>query len=453
MTTQRTGRGPRSIAGRLAIGAVVLVIVAVVVGGLVVTLALQRFVRVQVDQRLDLQISAVAAALQPGADGRLELRGDVDTPPFDRARSGWAWQAVSDGRRFVSRSFGAVELEGVAREGLPHERDRPRPGPPGSLAGVAVVSRAWTTTIAGQVVMITATAPQHALRDPLREVLVPVIAALGVLGLLLGVGSVVQLRIGLRPLVAIRRAVEDVRHGRRERLPGEQPPELASLVAELNALLDANAEGLRRARGHVANLGHALKTPLTGLLLSLGDSPAEGERRALVREMELRIRHHLGRARAGAVGGAVRVRTPVRARLDDLVAALAKIYAARGLVVEVEVAAEDAVACEPQDVDEMLGNLLDNACKWARGVVRVRARPAGRMLELVVEDDGVGLPEERAPEALLPGRRLDESVPGDGFGLSICRELAELYGGQLGLGRSEMGGLAVRLLLPVVVGA
>lgn len=441
----------RSITGRLTIGAVVLVIVALIVGGVAITLALHRFVRAQVDQRLDLQIAAVAAALQPGADGRLELRGRVDAPPFDHRRSGWSWSARGPERGFSSSSLADSSFTPAhhgPRHGPPHDPDHPRPGPPGTLGDVDVVSRTLTTEVAGQPVTITATAPRRALRDPLREVLVPVALTLVGLGLLLGVGSVVLLRLGLRPLAAVRRAVEDVRHGRRERLPGEQPPELAPLVGELNALLDENAEGLRRARGHVANLGHALKTPLTSLALTLAHGPADAGRRRLVEEMERRIRHHLGRARAGAVGAPARVSTVVRPRLADLVGALAKIYAARGLAWSLDVDPAVAVACEPQDLDEMLGNLLDNACKWAAGRVRVGARHAGRSLEISVEDDGAGLPGERAPEALLPGRRLDESVPGDGFGLSICHELVELYGGELRLERAELGGLAARLTLP-----
>ncbi|MFZ6185393.1 sensor histidine kinase [Nannocystis pusilla] len=449
MSKRATSR--RSIAGRLTIGTVVLVIVALIVGGVAITLALHRFVRAQVDQRLDLQLVAVAAALQPGADGRLELRGRVDAPPFDHRGSGWSWRADSPGQTFSSSSLAGSSFTPAhhgPHPGPPHDADHPRPGPPGTLEEVEVVSRTLTTELSGLPVTITATAPLRALRDPLREVLTPVALMLIGLGLLLGVGSVVLLRLGLRPLAAVRRDVEEVRHGRLERLPDEQPLELMPLVDELNALLDENAEGLRRARGHVANLGHALKTPLTSLALTLEHEPADAERRGLVAEMDRCIRHHLGRARAGSVGAPARVSTAVRPRLDDLVAALAKIYAARGLVVTVEVDAAVAVACEPQDLDEMLGNLLDNACKWTSGRIRVGAHAVGRAVEFAVEDDGAGLPSERVPEALLPGRRLDESVPGDGFGLSICRELAELYGGELRLERSALGGLAARLVLP-----
>ncbi len=441
----RRPRTPRSIVGRLALGTVVLVIAAVVVGGFGLTVVLQRFVRAHVDQRLDLQLAAVTTALQPGADGRLELRGELDTPPFDRPRSGWSWQARTPDRTYTSSSLAdtLLTLDTADRHPAP-EHDRPRSGAGGMLTGVDVVSRTVTTTIAGHAVTLSATAPLHAVRDPVRQALLPVALTLLAFGLLLGVGSIVQLRIGLRPLVAMRRAVEDVRHGRREHLPPNQPPELAPLVDALNTLLAENAEGLRRARGHVANLGHALKTPLTSLALSLADSPAE----ALVHRMQQHIRHHLGRARTGATRAAVHVRTPVLPCLDDLVTALQKIYAMRGLRIQRTVD-DIAAACEAQDLDEMLGNLLDNACKWAHHRVDISARLDGRLFALTVADDGPGLPPERIPEALTPGRRLDESVPGDGFGLSICRELAELYGGDLTLDRAALGGLAVTLRLPL----
>lgn len=451
MTPAGGARRRSSISARLTLGACVLVALALVVGGVAITVAMRRFVRVQVDQRLDLQLSALTAALRPGADGRLELAGGVDAPPFDRDRGGWAWRVEAPQRRFTSRSLVDATLA-LEPAGPSPGHDHPHPGPSGVLAGEAVVSRISTTERAGQPVTLIATAPVRALRDPLLEVVTPAVLTLFGLGLLLGVGAVVLLRLGLRPLAAVRRAVEEVRLGRRERVPDGQPRELAPLVDELNALLAENAEGLRRARSHVANLGHALKTPLTSLALALrAEEPAGSARLRLIDEMERCVRHHLGRARAGAAGAPLRVRTPVRPRVDDIVGALRKIYAARELELTVDVDAAAAVACEPQDVDEMLGNLLDNACKWAARGVRVGAVGSGRTLVITVEDDGAGLSPERAPEALLPGRRLDESVPGDGFGLSICRELAELYGGALQLERSPLGGLAARLGLPSAV--
>jgi signal transduction histidine kinase len=276
--------------------------------------------------------------------------------------------------------------------------------------------------------------------------------SLGVLGLALVLAIVLQVRLGLRPLERLRQAVADVRGGRSETVPAEQPLEILPLVSELNGLLEQNAANLERARRHVANLAHGLKTPLATLAIALSERGRDtaGELHSLVVLMERRIRHHLGRARAAALSGPTRAQTPIAPRIDDVVDALAKIYADKRIALAQEVPRDLAVACEQQDFDEMAGNLLENAFRWARGRVEVHAhRDDGRSVAIVIEDDGPGLRPDQIPQVLRPGERLDESAPGFGFGLPITRELAELYGGELNLDASPLGGLRVTLRLPV----
>jgi len=254
----------------------------------------------------------------------------------------------------------------------------------------------------------------------------------------------------LRPLRRLRADLAAVAAGRLDRVPAEQPEEIRPVVAEMNALLDQNAEGLARARRHVANLAHGLKTPLTTLALALAEPgrDQDGSLRRLATLMDRRIRHHLGRAKAAAQDGPARARTEVLRHLVDFGDALAKIHAGKDVTFDVDVPADLTAACDPQDLDEMLGNLLDNAFKWSRGIVKVSAGEAGPDAVIAIEDDGAGLSDGEWAEALLPGRRLDESVPGYGFGLPITRELAELYGGALSLSRSHLGGLKAELRLP-----
>ena len=166
-----------------------------------------------------------------------------------------------------------------------------------------------------------------------------------------------------------------MRAGTRERVPADQPAEIAPMVAELNGLLDQNARNLERARGHVANLAHALKTPLATLSMALAD-PArdpDGALRLQVDDMDRRVRHHLRRARAAALAGSARSRTPLAPRLADLRDALARLYAEKGVALDLAVPDDLSAACEAQDLDEMLGNLVDNACRWCRTRVRVAA--------------------------------------------------------------------------------
>ncbi|WP_420132220.1 ATP-binding protein, partial [Rhodopseudomonas sp.] len=268
-------------------------------------------------------------------------------------------------------------------------------------------------------------------------------------GVALITAMLLQVRLGLRPLERLRRAIADVRGGVRERVPEDQPGELQPLADELNALLSENAANLERARRHVSNLAHGLKTPLATLSVALRkEAPGAEDVQSLVLLMDRRIRHHLGRARAAALGGPVRARTLLAPRVADLALVLAKVNADKPIDVVQIIAPTVAVACEQQDVDEMLGNVLENAFVWCRTKVTVRATAEGRSVVLTIEDDGPGLSAEQMANAVRAGHRLDESAPGFGFGLSITRELAELYAGALMLRRSELGGLCVEMRLP-----
>jgi signal transduction histidine kinase len=219
------------------------------------------------------------------------------------------------------------------------------------------------------------------------------------------------------------------------------------LVEELNGLIEANRTALEQARGHVANLAHGLKTPLAALRLDL----AEGSTDRLiphVDRIDAQIRHHLGRARAASPAGIGRVLTPLAPHIDDLVEALSRIHADRAIRPIVAADADLKVQCDPQDLDEMIGNLLDNAWRWARTEVRITATAEGRMIAIEIADDGPGISEELLASAIEPGRRLDESGEGHGFGLSIARELAEWHGGRLILVNGKTGGLSATLRLP-----
>ena len=263
--------------------------------------------------------------------------------------------------------------------------------------------------------------------------------------------AVVQVVVGLTPLFAMRREVAGVRQGKAQRLAGAYPRELSPLANELNALLDHNQEVVERQRTHVGNLAHALKTPISVMLAEADRDPsplaAVVDRQA--EAMRRQVEHHLRRARAAARSQGSGERTSVAEVLDELSRTLERIFQARGVDIDWE--ADDGLAFlgERQDLQEIAGNLLENACKFCHGHVRVNAEPAapGR-LQLTVEDDGPGLDEAQGAEVLKRGARLDESAPGSGLGLSIVDELARAYGGSLSLSRSSLGGLRVDLDLP-----
>ena len=443
---------PASLGGRLLLGAAAFIAVALVVASVLIGFILRHFVTEQVDQRLDTQIEAVIGALSRDSAGGMQLTTNLDGPPFDNLASGWYWQVIGDGVALRSRSLGSTSLDAPSE---PLDWRRNLGGRPAAIDGVdahgqALHIRVKETTIDGRSITVSAAAPRRSIEGPMRQALFSLVGALGILGVCLIVATLIQVQMGLAPLRRLRDALGQIRGGTLQHVPSDQPTELKSLVTELNGLIDQNAQGLANARRHVSNLAHGLKTPLASLSIELQEAGRDptGSMKALLDQIELRIRHHLGRARAAAAGTASGVRTVIGPRLQDIAVAMARIHQDRAVHFSADVADTFAVACESQDLDEMLGNLLDNAFKWARSVVRVSAEVRDSNVLITIEDDGPGLPDTLLAEALLPGRRLDESVPGHGFGLSITRELAELYGGGVVLTRGPSGGLRVSLALP-----
>ncbi len=450
-------RSGGSLGGRLAFGAALLIAVALLVAGAGIGIVLHRFIQGQIDQRLDAQIAIVANGLELGPDGALAVRA-VDAPPFDRAGRGWYWQ-VTDARdvtlaRSASLSGGSIEIFAARFRWQEFWNFRPQPGEGRGPRDEPLHLRVGQALAGGRPLTIVVSSPREAVVRPIWEAMRPLIASLVVLGASLALASLLQVRFGLKPLRRMRTGVAAVRAGRASQLSLDQPIELLPLATELNTLLDQNVAGLERARRNVANLAHALKTPLATLAVTLQQSDRPQDL-AMVREverMERQIRHHLGRARAAALNGPARARTEIAPRIDEFSAMFVKVYVDKRIAFVSAIDAGVAVACEPQDLDEILGNVLDNAFKWASTRVGVSAREDGA-LTILIDDDGPGLAGDRALDVMMPGQKLDETVAGDGFGLTIARELAELYNGGVALSRSPLGGLRVAITLPMALAA
>jgi signal transduction histidine kinase len=442
---------PRSLSGRLLSVALVLIVIALLAAGVAMYFALHRFVQGQVDGRLDGQILSVRDALHVAPEGSLALNPVANGPPFDRPHTGWYWKVVAPGAELRSPSLGSDDF--VFAGPLPEYHPKPVTADGRGPEDEPLRVRAQRFRVEGTSVVIASSAPRLALEGPLREAMPPVALTLGVLALALIGGVLLQVRLGLRPLSQLTEDLQRVRAGRAERITGAQPIEVAPLVAELNTLLDQNALNLERARRHVANLAHGLKTPLATLAVIMDERGwyADGRLRPLVMTMDRRIRHHLSRARVAALGGPERARTLLAPKVADHIGAFGKLYVDKGLAYETRIAPEIAVACEAQDLDELLGNLLDNASKWARQKVLVTADRVGPMIEMTIEDDGPGLSDQQTIDVMKPCHRIDESAPGYGFGLPITRELAELYGGTVELTPSRLGGLQAAVSLPAPI--
>jgi signal transduction histidine kinase len=276
---------------------------------------------------------------------------------------------------------------------------------------------------------------------------------------LAGVGLVAltlfQVRFGLLPLRQVEKGLAAIRSGEAARLDVALPQEIEPLQQELNALLKSNQDIVERARTHVGNLAHALKTPLA-VITNEAREDASPLGRKVIEQAELmasQVNLYLDRARMAARIGVIGRITEMRPVSESIVRALERIHRDRELSFSIDCPPGARFQGERQDLEEMLGNLLDNASKWARSEVALSARPlhtdAGNWLEIRVDDDGPGLTPEQMAESVIRGRRLDETKPGSGLGHSIVADLAHSYGGKFELGRSQLGGLSARLTLPL----
>lgn len=429
-----------SLTARLLAGALVWLALMLGAGGLVLTHAFRSSVENTFVERLDGLLRAMVASVEPQGDTVRFLR-PLGEPRFELIYSGWYWQIAEQGR-ILARSRSLWDEALPIHPGGEGTREVSTVDGPGHTR-LLMVERDLAFPGATRALHIQVAADGAEVNREVARFGILLAASLGLMGLGLLVAVVIQVRFGLRPLRLLVEQLDQVRSGARARLGDGHPTEIAPLVQAMNAVLDHDAELIERARTHVGNLAHGLKTPLS-VINAAADDP--GVVTAQVQAMTRMVEHHL--ARAGAATGSARAlgaRVPVTPVLDELRRALARIHADRDLDIAVAATGSPAFAGERQDLEEILGNLMDNACKWARSRVRAHAVDIKGGLLLTVEDDGPGMSEEDAALASARGTRLDEMTPGWGLGLSIVADLAALHGGRLEFGRSELGGLKVAL--------
>jgi signal transduction histidine kinase len=280
------------------------------------------------------------------------------------------------------------------------------------------------------------------------------VTVIAILAAILVVIGLLEIRGGLSPFERLHEGLSSVREGRERHIEGRYPSEVQPVVNDLNALLDHREAVVRQALAKAGDLAHGLKTPLAVLAQEADRAESAGDReladaiRQQIDKMNRQVNYHLAHARAAGSGAAPGARAPVSVSAEGLARTLTRLHAGRGIAIDVHVPTDHAFRGEAQDLDEMLGNLLDNACKWARSRVTVKSTHAGGRVTVAVEDDGPGVEPGMREQVLHRGVRADEAAPGSGIGLAIVRELAELYGGTISLGTSAAGGLRAVLDLP-----
>jgi signal transduction histidine kinase len=417
------------------------------------------------DQRINQSLENVIARTAP--QGTLDIRrpSDLGEPLFSRPLSGVYWQIkpVDEGADpiFKSDSLADETYKTPSEIGVKpdsrHVRQAYVDGPDGQVLRVLERDIDFGQENESRILSISVAFDTSDVDRETRYLTNTIVLTLALLGSGLLLATFFQVRFGLSPLEDIRNHIAAIRSGKEMLLEGTPPDEIVPLQEELNALIKANWSIVERARTHVGNLAHALKTPLSVIINEAASQ--EGELAGKVSQhaeiMRQQIAHYLDRARIAAQIRPISGVTDVAAGLDALSRALRKIYEGRPVVLEIDCPPGVRFFGEKQDFDEMAGNLIDNACKWAKSSVKVRVEAANgtpsaglKVFKLIVEDDGPGLPQDFREDVVRRGRRLDESVPGSGLGLSIVAELTHLYRGTLSLEEAQGGGLMACLTLP-----
>ncbi len=434
--------------------ATLLSVAALTVGGTVLSLVFYSYVLTDVDKRLELFIDTMAGISEISPEGVLRFNRPIFDQRFTTPYSGLYWQISEEGQEpFRSRSLWDFEIEADVSHRSFNLKFMEIEGPDGQVLRMAEkdiilpeADRVFHFLVA------TDTAEIQAAVEQFNYLL---LSALGAIMGTVTLALVLQVRFGLKPLRRLGFSLSQIRAGKESRIEGEYPPDLRPLAQEVNALMEQNEALVNRARTHVGNLAHALKTPLS--VIQNDVEGASDDRSIRIRKQTRLIRehvdHHLKRARIA--GGGSGPGLPISERLEKLVHAVEVMTRSKGVLFDLSCDEGLRFDGEKEDFDEVLGNLIDNAGKWAEGRVMVTAvaldndnENSRSLMEILVEDDGPGVPDSDLDTLFERGRRLDEHVPGTGLGLAIVRDIVEMYGGQARLERSELGGLAAILRLP-----
>ncbi len=417
-------------------------------GGAALDRVLVNSVEQNFDNQLEYVLTAMIASAEIGPDGEIRMNRPLGDQRFLEPNSGLYWQITGKGAMpFPSRSLWDRALSAPANhndQAVHFRNSNEFTDEPLRIAERAIrlpdSDIAWTFMVAQS-------------RDSLDQQIIELRSVLVTSFLLLGLGLIIlaalQTFYGLWPLRAVRKAIAQMRSGRESRVTDALPDEVMPMVNELNALLDHNEKQAEESRRHAGNLAHALKTPLTVIMNSAtAQSPDLAE--TVIREattMRRQVDHHLARARAVGRRGHSHSRAQIWDSLESVERAVSRLYSH----VRLDMAGDKEISArvERQDLDEMLGNLIENAAKYGGGSVFVTVEDAGDFVEMLIEDDGRGIPEGERERLFDRGARLDTGKPGTGLGLAIVRDVVEIYGGTVRLEESEdLGGLLVRLRLP-----
>ena len=454
-----------SLAFRLAASAALVSVVLLVSAGFLLGYLFQQAVERNFDARLMAVLDGLLANVELTDDGSLMMQGALADTRFKLPLQGWYWQITPVGGPIDEGLFSPSLLEQRLvptgeklsqrdEDGIAHFHMTDAAG-----TRLKVVEQTYSLYGGSQLYSFLVAGNFDELRAEMEAFNNALVLVLTLLGLGLLAALLIQVHYGLRPLRELEGELAAIRAGEEEGLTTDYPDEISPVAKELNLLIQSNAEVVERARTQVGNLAHALKTPLSVLANESRHNQSEfalkvAEQAAIMRDQ---VSLYLDRARRAARAQTLGSVTMVDEVLDAIARTLTRIHMDRAIEIEVHCPPGLRFRGERQDLEEMIGNLLDNASKWARKRIIVTASPPrvapgdGRVwLDIEVDDDGPGLPIDQRETALVRGARIDETKPGSGLGLSIVAETAGMYSGRITLDQSRLGGLLATLTLPAL---
>jgi signal transduction histidine kinase len=451
-----------SLAVRLFLWATAWTVVILIITGIALSTLYRHAVERAFDRRLDVYLRTLVADVASPEEGSDKFPQSIGEPLFELPLSGWYWQVT----RLDTKTPEVHSSRSLWDSNLP------RLSPDKSAAGaeyrqgyahgpedqdLRIVERNTDLGTDGRY-LIAVAGDASEIDDETHSFDGAIAITFASLTMALLLTTALQVRFGLAPLTRISESLAAIRSGRAERLEGEFPVEIASLARETNALIDANREIVERARTHVGNLAHALKTPLSVIVNEAAARGNDALAHKVLEQTDImrdQVARQLERARLAARSTVIGTLIDVPPVVTALARTMEKLHRERDIAIDIDVPQHARFRGEQQDLEEMVGNLVDNGCKWAqaRVAIEVLADPPATngeksRVRIIVDDDGPGLSPAEREQVALRGQRLDETKPGSGLGLSIVVELAGLYGGVLTLGTAPIGGLRAELALP-----
>ena len=445
-----------SLRFRLLVAAAISVSAALLIAGISLVVLFEHHVERRIGSELETYLKQIIAGVDLTGEGRITFNKELADPRFVQPLSGLYWQIQDEEHRTLLRSRSlwdnVVELPADRLElGTIHQHRQS--GPAGQTLLVRERQVIFQPNKQEYRIRVAVAIDEQSLVAARNAFAVDMLPYLVVMAVVLLAAAWAQVRIGLAPLDAVRQGVAEISSGTAHRLEGVYPDEVMPLVNEMNGLLEAQERVIERSRAWTADLAHGLKTPLMVLmtdaqrLRAQGESSIAGELEQLAETMRRRVDRELVRARVRSGVQATHASANISEIIDSLIRTLKRTP--RGALIEwsVKASSDIVAAISPDDLTELLGNVLENAAKWANEKVIVSvARNDGILIQ--VDDDGPGVADDQLHTLAQRGVRLDERKQGSGLGLAIARDVTEAYQGSLTFGLSLMGGLSVVLLIP-----